>query len=138
MSAEENKALYHRFVDEINKGNLSGLSEFFATDYIEHGAPPGAPPGVETIIHVFAMFRTGFPDVHFTIMDLVAEGDKLATYVIGHGTHNGEFMGIPPTGKQATWSAFGINRYANGMIAEHWGLPDLMGLMQQLGVLPAP
>jgi predicted ester cyclase len=135
---EENKAAYRRFVSEINRGNIDQVDEFFAPDYVEHSAPPGAPPGVETIKMVFRMFRNAFPDVEFTIVDLVAEGDKLATFVRGHGTHEGEFMGVSPTGTEATWNAFGINRYADGKIAEHWGVPDLMGLMQQLGAVPAP
>ena len=81
---------------------------------------------------------TAFPDVEFVIEDLVAEDDKLTTFVKGHGTHQGEFMGIAPTGKQVSWNAFGINRYVDGKIKEHWGVPDLFGLMQQLGAIPAP
>jgi predicted ester cyclase len=135
---EDNKARYRRFVDEINKGNIDGVDEFFAADYTEHSAPPGAPPGIETIKMVFRMFRTGFPDVVFTVADLVAEGDKLATYVIGEGTQDGPFMGQPPSGKHARWSAFGINRYVDGKIVDHWGLPDLMGLMTQIGAIPPP
>src|SRR5438270_907341 len=73
MSADDNKAAYRRFVDEINKGNIEGLDEFFSPDYVEHSAPPGAPPGIEAIKGVFTMFRTAFPDVRFTIEDVVAE-----------------------------------------------------------------
>ena len=135
---EFNKQRYRDFVAEINKGNIDGVDEFFADDYVEHSAPPGAPPGVETIKMVFRMFRTAFPDVEFHVTDLVAEGDKLCTYVIGEGTHDGPFMGVQPTGTHARWAAFGINRYENGRIKEHWGLPDLMGLMTQLGAIPAP
>ena len=120
MSADDNKAAYRRFVDEINKGNIEGLDEFFSPDYVEHSAPPGAPPGIEAIKGVFTMFRTAFPDVRFTIEDLVAEGDRVSTYVTGHGTHEGTFMGLPGSGVTATWSAFGVNRYENGKIAEHW------------------
>ncbi len=105
MSEEEdNKARYRRFVDELNKGNIDGVDEFFAADYTEHSAPPGAPPGIETIKMVFRMFRTGFSDVVFRVEDLVAEGDKVATYVIGEGTHDGPFMGHPPTGNRANSS----------------------------------
>ncbi|MCW2667422.1 MAG: putative cyclase [Frankiales bacterium] len=135
---ELNKERYRAFVAELNKGNIDGVDEFFAPDYTEHSAPPGAPPGVETIKMVFHMFRTAFPDVVFTVTDLVAEGDKLCTYVIGEGTNEGPFMGAPASGRHATWAAFGINRYENGRIKEHWGLPDLMGLLTQIGALPAP
>ena len=139
MSVEEdNKAHYRAFVDEINKGNIDGVDEFFAPDYVEHSAPPGAPPGVETIKMVFRMFRTAFPDVVFTVTDLVAEGDKVATYVLGEGTNDGPFMGVPATGRHCKWAAFGINHYVDGKILEHWGLPDLMGLMTQLGAIPPP
>lgn len=139
MSVEEdNKAHYRAFVDEINKGNIDGVDEFFHPDYTEHSAPPGAPPGVETIKMVFRMFRTAFPDVVFTVTDLVAEGDKVCTYVLGEGTNDGPFMGVPATGKRCKWAAFGINRYVDGKIFEHWGLPDLMGLMTQLGAIPPP
>ena len=139
MSVEEdNKARYRAFVDELNKGNIDGVDEFFAPDYEEHSAPPGAPPGVDTIKMVFRMFRTAFPDVVFNVTDLVAEGDKLCTYVIGEGTHEGPFMGVQPTGKRCRWAAFGINRDVDGRIKEHWGLPDLMGLMTQLGAIPPP
>jgi predicted ester cyclase len=139
MSVEEdNKARYRAFVDELNKGNIDGVDEFFAADYEEHSAPPGAPPGIDTIKMVFRMFRTAFPDVVFTITDLVAEGDKVATYVIGEGTHEGAFMGVAATGRRCHWAAFGINRYADGKIKEHWGLPDLMGLMTQIGAIPPP
>lgn len=138
MTEDENKARYRAFVAEINQGNIDGVGQFFADDYTEHSAPPGAPPGVETIKMVFRMFRTAFPDVVFTIADLVAEGDKLCTYVVGEGTHQGPFMGVAPTGRHATWAAFGINRYEDGKIKEHWGLPDLMGLMSQLGAIPPP
>jgi predicted ester cyclase len=135
---EDNKARYRAFVDELKKGNIDGVDEFFAPDYEEHSAPPGAPPGIETIKMVFRMFRTAFPDVVFNVTDLVAEGDKLCTYVIGEGTHEGPFMGVAPTGKRCRWAAFGINRYVDGRIKEHWGLPDLMGLMTQLGAIPPP
>lgn len=135
---EDNKAAYRRFVDQINANNIDGVDEFFAPDYTEHSAPPGAPPGVETIKMVFRMFRTAFPDVHFTVVDLVAEDDKVCTYVRGEGTQDGPFMDIPPTGKKAVWNAFGINRYENGRIKEHWGVPDLFGLMGQLRGAPTP
>ena len=133
MSTEENKALYRQFVENLNRGDIDAAGAFFADDYVEHSAPPDLPPGAEGVKIVFRMFRTAFPDVVFTIDDLVAEGDKVATVVTGNGTHRGPFMGIESTGRTATWIAFGVNRYENGKIREHWGLPDIMGIMRQLG-----
>jgi steroid delta-isomerase-like uncharacterized protein len=130
---EINKAAYRGFVAQINTGNLDGIEAFFAPDYVEHSAPPGAPAGVAAIKMVFTMFRRAFPDVEFVIEDLIAEGDKMATYVRAHGTHQGEFMGIPATGRHASWVAFGINRYVDGKMKEHWGLPDVAGITRQLG-----
>jgi steroid delta-isomerase-like uncharacterized protein len=139
MSVEENKAIYRRFVDEIiNQGNFALVDQLFAANYVDHNAPPGAPGGLEGVKAVFALFRTGFPDVHFTIDRMVGEGDKVATWVTGHGTNNGSFMGIPPSGKEATWASTGIFRVVNGKIVEHWGTPDLASLLQQIGAMPAP
>lgn len=135
MGSEENKAVYRRFVEEvINGGDISIVEELFDADYNDHNAPPGAPPGLDAVRMVPAMFRGAFPDLHFTIDQMVSEGDIVATRVTGHGTHKGPFMGIEPTGNEATWSSFGFFRVANGKIVEHWGLPDLRSLLQQLGV----
>jgi predicted ester cyclase len=137
MSVEENKAVYRRFVEEvINQGNLDPIEEIFSPDYLDHSAPPGAPPGLDAVRMIPKMFRGGFPDLHFTIESMVGEGDKVATYVVGRGTHDGPFLGIPPTGRQATWESMGIFRVVDGKIVEHWGQPDLMGLLQQLGAIP--
>ena len=138
MSTEENKRLYRQFVATLNSGDIDAAGAFFADDYVEHSAAPGLPPGAEGVKIVFRMFRAAFPDVVFTIEDLVAESDKVATLVTGTGTHQGPFMEIEATGRHATWSAFGINRYEEGRIKEHWGLPDIMGIMRQLGAGPGP
>lgn len=135
-SEEQNKETYRQFVAQINSGNFDGIERFYHADYVEHSAPPGAPANVDTIKMVFGMFRQGFPDVEFHIERLVAEDDYLATLVRGTGTHNGEFFGTPPTGKHASWFAYGINRFEDGLMREHWGLPDLQSLMRQLGVGP--
>lgn len=138
VSTEENKKLYREFVAALNRGDIEGAGAFFADDYVEHSAPPGLPPGAEGVKIVFRMFRTAFPDVEFRIDDLVAEDDRVATLVTGQGTHNGPFMGMEPTGRHAQWLAFGINRYENGKIKEHWGLPDIMGINRQLMPAAAP
>jgi predicted ester cyclase len=138
-SIADMKAVYTRFVEEvINQGNVDIADQLFSPAYVDHNAPPGAPPGLEGVKAVPRMFRGAFPDVHFNIVHMVGEGDRVGTYVTGHGTNTGPFMGIPATGKEATWESTGIFRVADGKIVEHWGIPDLMGLMQQLGLIPPP
>ena len=84
------------------------------------------------------MHRTAWSDLHFTVEDLVAEGDKVALHWSCSGTHTGEWMGIPPTGKRVTWSGIGIHRVVGGKIVESWDMVDNLGLMQQLGIVPPP
>jgi len=139
MAEQENKQIYSRFVEEvINGGNLDAVDELFSRDYVDHSAPPGAPEGLDGVKAIPQMFRGAFPDVHFTIEDMVAERDIVATRVTGRGTHEGEFFGVAPTGMHATWASMGFFRVADGTIVEHWGAPDLLSLLQQLGAIPAP
>lgn len=139
MQTPDSKSVYQRFVEEvINQGKFDVIPDLFSPDYLDHNLPPGAAPGLDSVRQVQSMFRTAFPDVHFTIEDMVAEGDRVATRVTGTGTHKGEFSGIAPTGRQATWSSMGFFRVANGKIVEHWGIPDLLGLMTQLGAVISP
>jgi predicted ester cyclase len=84
------------------------------------------------------MFLTAFPDLHFTVEDMIAEGDKVVARITMSGTQQGAFMGIPPTGKHVAFTAIDINRIAGGKSVEHWWEMDALGLMQQLGVVPAP
>ncbi len=138
MATDENQAIYRRFVDDIiNDGRYELIPELFDAGYTDHSAPPGAPGGFAGVEAVFRMFRGGFPDVHFTIQTMLSEGDKVATRVTGSGTHGGAFMGIPPSGKQATWASHGIFRVRDGRIVEHWGQPDILALLAQIGGIPA-
>jgi predicted ester cyclase len=101
MSAEENKALVRRFVDGVqSQGNIDALDDLCSTEFVNHSAPPGVPSNREGVKKLTAMFRQAFPDSYFTIEDMVAEGDKVATRKTFHGTHQGEFMGIP---QPANW-----------------------------------
>jgi predicted ester cyclase len=138
--SEENKELVRRLMDEgINQGNIGLIDEFFAPDFVEHEElPPGIPPGREAVKQFTTMFRSAFPDLNVTFDDLLAEGDKVVVRSTWSGTHNGEFMGIAPTGKSMSVGVIDIIRFAGGKIVEHWGQMDRMGLMQQLGVVPAP
>jgi len=132
------KAIYERFVQEvINGGRLDVVDELFAPDYVDHTRPPGAPEGLDGVRAIPALFRGAFPDVSFTIEDMVGEGDTVASRVTGSGTHLGPFLGVEPTGKAVRWASTGFFRVADGRIAEHWGVPDLLHLMQQLGAVPS-
>jgi predicted ester cyclase len=138
-SIEENKAVYTRFVEEvINGGNIDIVEELYTPDYHDHTAPPGAPPGLDAVRMIPKMFRGAFPDVRFTIEKLVGEGDLVASRVTGHGTQTGQFLAFPPSGKEATWTSLGFFRVRDGKIVEHWGAPDLLGLLIQIGVIPPP
>ena len=140
MSVEENKAAFRRIPEEVvNTGNLALADELFAADYVEHVAvPPGTPPGVEGFKAFFTMLRAAFPDLRYTVEAILAEDDLVAGHVTVRGTHRGEFMGIAPTGRQATWTETHVGRYENGKLVEHWGDSDDLGLLQQLGAVPAP
>jgi predicted ester cyclase len=136
---EENKDVYRRMVDEVvNQGNFDVIPELFHPEYVDHVAPPGSPPGLAGVEAIFRMFRTGFPDVKFNIDQLIGEGDYVATLVHGEGTHTGQFIEAPPSGKHAIWRSVGFFRIKEGKIAEHWGIPDLLGLLIQIGVIPPP
>ncbi len=139
-TAEENKALFRRFMEEVaNQGNIDAVDELVAPDAVEHEElPPGTPPGREGVKHFFALLRNAFPDLRVTIDDQIAEGDKVVSRVTLSGTHKGEFVGIPPTGKTVTFGAIDIIRVAGGKLVEHWGVTDNLGLLQQLGVVPPP
>lgn len=138
MSIEENKALFRRwFEDVVNDNDYSAIDELLAPDYQSHfpGAPPVDRDGHKGMIELFA---GAFPDWKEQIHDVIAEGDKVVIRVTAGGTHEGEFQGIDATGKVVTITGIGIARIENGRIAESWWDFDAIGLMQQLGAIPAP
>ena len=140
MSTEQNKAVVRRMVEEIfNRGNMSLVDEFLAPDFIEREElPPGIPPGREAVKQLTMMLRSAFPDFKATIDDMIAEGDKVVIRQTWSGTQKGEWMGVPPTGKRVSIGVIDIIRIAGGKFVEHWGQMDSMGMMQQLGAIPAP
>ena len=140
MSTEQNKALVRQLVEEvINQGNISMIDELLIPDFVEHEElPPGIPSGREAPKVLFTMLRSAFPDLKATIEHLIAEGDEVVLHMTWTGTHEGEFMGIPPTGKRISINVIDILGLAEGKFVEHWGVMDSMAMMQQLGVIPAP
>ncbi len=138
MSTEANKALVRRYVEEvINQGNVAAIDDFNPPTYVNHlpGSPPLDVAGVKQFV---TMVRTAFPDMHQTIEDLIAEGDKVVQRATLRGTHQGEFQGIPPTGKPVSVTLMNISRIADDKIVEDWVNFDQLGMLQQLGVIPQP
>ncbi|HKZ86060.1 MAG TPA: ester cyclase [Anaerolineae bacterium] len=142
MSTEENKAFARRAYDAFNQGlrtgNLAALDEVIAGNMVDHNPAPGQGPGLEGAKQVFTQFFAAFPDLQFTVEDMIAEGDKVASRITARGTHKGDFQGIPATGKQVMQTGIDILRIAGGKIVERWGEFDNLGLLQQLGVVPPP
>ena len=138
MSAEENKTVVHRAEELWNTGNLAIADEVYATDFVNHD--PGLPDvrDLEAYKGFIAATRTGFPDFSVTIEDVIAEGDKVASQWTARGTHQGELIGIPPTGRQATWTGMTIYRFAGGKIVEAWWSRDMLSFLIQIGVVPPP
>lgn len=135
---EQNKALIHQFADRIKAKDLEGALTHFDPNFVEHGALPGTPSGIEAVRAFFSMLFAGFPDAQTTILDTIAEGDKVVIRASTEGTHTGLFLGIPPTGRRAKWSFIDIHRITDGKFVEHWVESDQMRLMQQLGLVPPP
>ena len=137
MPTEENKALVRRFVDEVQSaGNTDAIDEICSSEFVNHSASPGVPSNREGVKRLTAMFRQAFPDSYFTIEDMMAEGDKVATRRTFHGSHQGEFMGIPPAGRRVSMGLIDVVRISDGRVVEHWSVGDNLGMMQQLGVIP--
>jgi steroid delta-isomerase-like uncharacterized protein len=137
MSTEQNKAVVRRYFAAFDEGNLEAATTLWADNLKIHGLAPQTldKPAFKQMM---AMFATAFPDgSHIIQVELAAE-DKVAAFWTFRGTHQGELMGIPPTGKQITITGTTIDRLANGKIVERWGSFDQMGLMQQLGIIPTP
>jgi len=138
-TVEQNKALARRVLEEAaNQHKLELIDELLAPDYVLHDPANPMIQNRETFKQFLGGHYAAFPDIQWTIEDVVAEGDKVAIRWTLTGTHKGELLGIPPTGKHVTMSGISIYRIAEGKIAEEWAVSDVMGFMQQLGVIPAP
>ena len=137
--SQENRAILRRFVDEgFNQGNLDLFDQLVAPDFVNHSAPPGVPPTREGWKQMAGMFLAAFPDMQLHIEDEIAEGDKITIRFTAHGTHQGELMGIPATGKEINVGGISMARITGAKIMERWEEFDMMSMMQQLGVVPPP
>jgi predicted ester cyclase len=137
---ERNKAQFRRTYEEMfNQGNLSIAEELVAPDCVNHEIPPGLNNrGAESARQMVKMLRSAFPDLHFTIEELVGEGDIVVGRVTMSGTHQGPLMGIAPTGRSVRQAQAHFVRFRDGKGVEHRAVRDDLGLMQQLGVIPTP
>jgi len=129
---------YFKAIDDEGKsGNAEILNESLSEDFIEHNPPPGIPPTREGWKQLFKMFAEATPGYH-VIDDLIAEGDKVAGHITAYGKHVGTVFGIPATNRDFSMKGIVIWRLKDGMIIEHWAQSDMVGMMIQLGVMPAP
>jgi steroid delta-isomerase-like uncharacterized protein len=138
MSAEANKALMRRFVEFINTASAPLGAELIAPDAIFH--VPGQPEplsGPGGYLAIIGMMRGGFPDLQWTLEEVVAEQEHVAARYTMRGTHRGAFLGVPPTGRPITVQSMAFYRIAGGRFVEEHGLPDMLGLMQQIGAVSA-
>jgi steroid delta-isomerase-like uncharacterized protein len=135
--SEQNKQMVRRtFEANWNRGDFAVIDERFSADYVGHSATEiHGPEGGKQFT---AMMRSAFPDFHYTVEEEIGEGDRVVHRWTVRATHEGEFQGLPPTGKQVTITGISIYRVADGKLVEGWTNADMLGLMQQLGAVPAP
>jgi steroid delta-isomerase-like uncharacterized protein len=138
MTLDEHKATVRRQYEVgLNRQDVTVMAECFTADYVHHMPLSPEPLGRAAFEEMFNGFLAAFPDMQATIDDILAEGDRVAARTTFRGTHRGEFMGIPASGKQVVFSGNDIYRFVDGKIAEEWAQFDALGLMQQLGAVPA-
>ena len=127
-----------RLYDLINSGDIDGFGRQLADDFVERAEIPGIPPTKDGVVQYFRILLAAIPDMRMDVQDVIASGDKAVARVQVSGAHEGEFMGIPPTGNQVSMNLIDITRFGDdGLAREHWGVADQLALMQQLGVIPA-
>jgi len=132
-------ASMRRFFEFVNSGDIDGFVDLFAEDFVEHEAMPGMPPSREGTMQLFKMMHAAFPNMKWDAQEILVDGDKAVARVRFTGTNDGEFMGMPATGRSVSVEAIDIVRFgADGLAVEHWGVLDQMGLMTQLGAIPGP
>lgn len=133
----DHAATMRRTYELISAGDVAGFGDLVADGFVDHQGGPGFAPDKEGTLDYFRALIEAFPDLSMTVEDLVADGDKAVARVRVTGTHRGDFMGIPPTGAAGDIQLIDIMRFdADGQVCEHWGVADMLSLMEQLGVVP--
>jgi steroid delta-isomerase-like uncharacterized protein len=135
--SQQNKQVALRLYELVNAGNIEGIGELVAEDYLEHDPLPGQGSGREGVIDRFSMLSSALAPT-FTVDDVIAEGDRVVVRWTNAGTHVGEFAGMPPSGRTFVIAGIDIYRVADGRLAEHWHVVDQLAMLTQLGALPAP
>jgi len=136
MSEQDKQSLRRIPLEALNEGKVDVIDEVLASDYVEHSQFPGYPATREGLKSFIRDLRSAVPDLRYKVDHEIAEGDLVVQHVTGSGTPRHEFLGLPATGKSATWQEIHIVRLTGGKAVEHWGLVDMVSIMQQLGVLP--
>ncbi len=134
MSLEQNKAIVLKFYEAFDRQDIEQGRKLMSADIVSQGLDANPLKGYDAIMQYGVMMFAAFPDGRHILSEVIAEGDKVVTRGIFSGTHQGELMGIPATGKQVTFSVVHIDRVVNGKIVEHWGQGDTLALMGQLGM----
>lgn len=133
----DNAATMGQAYDLISAGDLDGFGRLLADGFVEHEETPGLAPTKEGVLEFFAMYRAAFPDLRMEVEDVFTNGDKGVARVRATGTHDGEFMGLPATGRSIDVQLIDIMRFDDaGLVCEHWGVVDSLAMMQQLGAVP--
>ena len=134
----DNAATTRSAYERICAGNISGFGDLVAADFVEHDEIPGLPATKEGMLGYFGLLLSAFPDLRMNVEDLMVDGDKTVARVRATATHDGEFMGMPATGRPVDMQLIDIMRFdESGLVCEHWGVADMLTLMQQLGAVPA-
>ena len=139
MTPEENKMVIINFMEEVfNKRNTDAIDDFVGARFTDHSLPPGFGTGRDAMKQMLGMYINAFPDLQVEPLTLMTEGNLIALRVRARGTHQGEFMGIPPTGKKVDFQEMHMARLRDGKIVEHWGIEDSMTMFTQLGLITPP
>jgi predicted ester cyclase len=142
MSTQRYKRMFRHMPEMFfNEGDMTLADEEITPDYVDHILPPPYPQGLQGLRQFVNELRVGMPDVHYTVDrltkdDLIGEGDKVFQRLLARGTHTGTLLGIPATGREITWTEMHIGRYENNRLVEHWGNVDVLGMFQQMGIIP--
>lgn len=134
MSVADNKAVVRRFIDAWNNGDLTAMKACWSPDMVHYSR--GERLSRDTVAAAMGGMMKAFPGLYLEVHHMVGEGDKVASLLTLHATHTGEFMGVPPTGREITVTMMGLIRVQDGLVIEHWGAADGLALLQQLGLIP--
>jgi steroid delta-isomerase-like uncharacterized protein len=131
------RATMGRTYELISVGDIEGFGQLLAEDFIEHEEVPGLAPSKEGVLELFRSYRSAFPDLHMEAVEILPSGDRAIARVTATGTQKGDFMGMPPSGKKVEVQLIDIMRFNDaGLVCEHWGVMDMLTMLQQLGAIP--